>query len=36
MCLNACPIGSGAIRRCGYVQVGVALLEEICHCGGGL
>ena len=23
------------IRRCGLVGVGVALLEEVCHCGGG-
>jgi hypothetical protein len=22
--------------RCGFVGVGVALLEEVCHCGGGL
>ena len=28
--------GSGTIRRCGLVGVGVALLEEVCHCGGGL
>ena len=27
--------GSGTIRRCGFVGVGVALLEEVCHCGGG-
>jgi hypothetical protein len=25
--------GSGAIRRCGLVGVGVALLEEVCYCG---
>ena len=24
--------GSGTIRRCGFVGVGVAL-EEVCHCG---
>jgi hypothetical protein len=24
------------IRRCGLVGVGVALLEEVCHCGGDL
>jgi hypothetical protein len=24
---------SGTIRRCGLVGVGVALLEEACHCG---
>ena len=23
-------------RECGFVGVGVALLEEVCHCGGGL
>jgi hypothetical protein len=27
--------GSGTIRRCGFVRVGVALLEEVCHCGCG-
>jgi hypothetical protein len=27
--------GSGTIRRCALVGVGVALLEEECHCGGG-
>jgi hypothetical protein len=26
---------TGTIRRCGLVKVGVALLEEVCHCGGG-
>ena len=26
-------IGSGAIRRCGFIGVGVALLEEVCQCG---
>jgi hypothetical protein len=36
MGLNACPIGSGTIRRYGLVEVGVALLEEVCHCGGRL
>jgi hypothetical protein len=25
--------GSGTIRRCGLVRVGLALLEEVCHCG---
>ena len=29
-------IGSGTIRRCGFVDVGMALLEEVCHCRGGL
>lgn len=28
--------GSGTIRRCDLVGVGVALLEEMCHSGGGL
>jgi hypothetical protein len=28
--------GSGAIRRYGHVRVGVYLLEEVCHCRGGL
>jgi hypothetical protein len=28
--------GSGAIGRCGLVAVGVALLEEVSHCEGGL
>jgi hypothetical protein len=27
---------NGTIRRCGLVGVDVALLEEVCHCGGGL
>ena len=30
------PIGSGTIRRHSFVGVGVALLEEVSHCGGGL
>jgi hypothetical protein len=34
--LNAWPTGSGAIRKYGFVRVGVTLLEEVCHCGGGL
>ena len=29
-------IGSGTIRRCGFVGVGMALLEEVRHCGCGL
>ena len=33
--LNMLGPGSGTIRRCGLVGVGVALLEEVCHCGGG-
>ena len=36
MCLNAWPIGSGTIRRCGLVGVGVALMEKVCHCGFAL
>jgi len=28
--------GNGTTRRCGLVGVGVALLEEVCHCGDGL
>jgi hypothetical protein len=34
--LNMLGPGSGNISRCGLVGVGVALLEEMCHCGGGL
>jgi hypothetical protein len=29
-------LGSGTIRRCGLVRVGVASLKEVCHCGHGL
>ena len=29
-------IGSGTISRCGFAGVGVTLLEQVCHCGGGL
>jgi hypothetical protein len=36
MSLNTWPIGCGIIRRHGLVRVGVTLLEEVCHCGGGL
>jgi hypothetical protein len=36
MCLNALPIESGIIRRGGLVGVGVDLLEEVYHYGGGL
>ena len=35
MCLNACHIGSGTIRRCDLIGVGMALLEKICPCGVG-
>jgi len=34
--LNMLGPGSGTIRRSGLVGVGVALLEELCHFGGGL
>ena len=33
---NDPPKGSGTIRRCGFVGVGEALLEEVCHYGSGL
>lgn len=29
-------IGSGKDRRCGFVGVGVALFEDVCHCGSWL
>jgi hypothetical protein len=28
--------GSGIIRKCWLVGVGVAFLEDVCHCGAGL
>ena len=31
MCLNV----FGTIRRCGHFGIRVALLEELCHYGGG-
>jgi hypothetical protein len=34
--LNVLGPGRGTIWRCGLVGVGVALLEEVCHFGGGL
>ena len=34
--LNMLGQGSGTIRRCGLVGISVALLEELCNCGGGL
>ena len=34
--LNTLGPGSGTIRRYGLVGVGVALLEEVSHCGHGL
>jgi hypothetical protein len=32
--LNMLGPGSVAIWRCDLVGMGVALLEEVCHCGG--
>ena len=29
-------LGSGTVSRYDLVGVGVALLEEVCHCGGEL
>jgi hypothetical protein len=34
--LNAWPTGNGTTKRCGLVGGGVALLEWVCLCGGGL
>ena len=34
--MNMIGPGSGTIMSCGLVGVGVALLEEMCHCGVGL
>ena len=34
--LNMLGLGSGTFRRCDLVGVGVALLEEVSHCGCGL
>ena len=34
--LNVLGPGSDTIRRCDLVGVGMALLEEVCNCGGGL
>jgi hypothetical protein len=34
--LNMLVLGIVIIRVCGLVEVGVALLEEVCHCQGGL
>ena len=34
--LNMIDPWSGTIRRCSLDGVGVALLEEVCHCGGRL
>lgn len=30
------PTGRGTSRRCGFVVIHVALLGEVCYCGGGL
>jgi hypothetical protein len=32
--LNMLGPGSGSTKRCGFVEVGMGLLEEVCHCGG--
>ena len=32
----AWPIGSGSIWTCGFVGIGVALVQEVCHCVGRL
>jgi hypothetical protein len=32
MCLNARPTGSDSIRSCILGGIGVAFLEEVCHC----
>ena len=34
--LNMVGPGSGIIRRCGLFGESVALLKEVCYCGGGL
>jgi hypothetical protein len=34
--LNVLGSGSGTIRRCGLVGVGLTMLEEVCHFVGGL
>jgi hypothetical protein len=34
--LNMLGPGSGSISRCDLVGVGMALLEKVCHCVGGL
>ena len=35
-CLNAWLIGSDITKSCVLVGIGMTLLEEVCHCGGGL
>jgi hypothetical protein len=34
--LNMVGPGSGTIWKCDLVRIGMALLEEVCHCGSGL
>jgi hypothetical protein len=34
--MNMLDPESGIIRSCDLVGVGMALLEEVCHCGHGL
>ena len=36
MCFNDWNIGSASIRRYGFIEVGLALLEKMDHCEGGL
>jgi hypothetical protein len=31
MCLKCLAIGSGTIRRCDLIGVGMAFLEKVCH-----
>jgi hypothetical protein len=33
--LNMSGPGSGFIRKCDLVGLGVVLLEKVCHCGSG-
>lgn len=33
--LNVWPMGGGTVRRCGLIGGDGALLEDVCHCGGG-
>jgi hypothetical protein len=32
--LNMLGPGNGPIRGCGLVGLGMALLKQVCHCGG--
>jgi hypothetical protein len=34
--VNIFGLGTGIIRNYDFVGIGVALLEEVCHSGGGL